>query len=147
MRSLLSSLLLTSWMAAQEAGSLDLHTDLGHNPAAQIRLVPLGCWDGLILNVNARPMKPSRRAQAGATVEVWDLAYRESPRQEAFGLYLKALRERLSQAFEGPPPKHQALELSEIVLSDPSQPQKLDLTKVRSMQDRFNPPPRVATGQ
>lgn len=37
-----------------------------------------------------------------------------------------------------PPPKHQALELSEIMQNDPSTPQKLDLTKVKSMQDRFN---------
>jgi hypothetical protein len=76
-------------------------------------------------------------------VEVWDFAYRESPRREAFTLYLKTLQERLSLAFEQPPPKHQALELGEIMSSDPSHPEQLDLTKVQSMQERFNPPPRA----
>lgn len=143
MRSLLSSLLLTSCLTAQEAGKLDLHTDLGA-PTEQIRLVRAGCWDGLILGVIAKPLKPSRLEAAGATVEVWDLAYRESPRHEVFTIYLKALRERLSAAFELPPPKHQALELGDFVLSDPSHPEQLDLSKVKSMQERFNPPPRVA---
>ncbi len=71
-------------------------------------------------------------------MEVWDLLPPSSPRREAFSLYLGSLRERLSRAFAQPPPKLQALELSEIMLSDPSNPQKLDLTKVKSMQDRFN---------
>jgi hypothetical protein len=44
----------------------------------------------------------------------------------------------LSKAWELPLPSHQSLELSEIMLSDPSSPQKLDLTKVKSLQDRFN---------
>lgn len=129
-------------MAAQEVGKLELHTDLGA-PITQIQLVTPGCWDGLILSLASRPVMPSRRDPPGATVEVWDLAYRESPRREVFTFYLKTLRARLSAAFELPPPKHQALELSEIVLSDPSHPEQLDLTKVRSMQERFNPAPRV----
>ena len=142
MRRLLSSLLLSPCLTAQEVGNLDLHMELG-GPTEQIRLVASGCWDGLILGATARPLKPSRREPAGATVEVWDLAYRESPRRETFTLYLKTLRERLSVAFELPPPKHQALELGEFVLSDPSHPEQLGLTKVRSMQERFNPPPRT----
>jgi len=71
-------------------------------------------------------------------VEVWDLLPPSSPRREAFSLYLGGLRERLSRAFALPPPKLQALELNDIMQSDPSQPQKLDLTKVKSMQERFN---------
>jgi hypothetical protein len=142
MRRLLSSLLLSSCLTAQEVGKLELHTELGA-PTGLIRLVAPGCWDGLILGISSKPKKPSRREPAGATVEVWDLAYRESPRHEAFTLYLKALRERLSVAFELPPPKHQALELNEVMLSDPSHPEQLDLTKVQSMQERFNPPPRA----
>lgn len=143
MRGLLSSLLLSSCMAAQEVGKLELHTDLGA-PPAQIPLVTPGCWDGMILSIASKALKPSRREPTGATVEVWDFAYRESPRREVFTLYLKGLRERLSAAFELPPLKHQALELGEIMLSDPSHPEQLDLTKVRSMQERFNPAPRVA---
>jgi hypothetical protein len=77
-------------------------------------------------------------------VEVWDLAYPDPPRREAFTLYLQGLKDRLTQAFAAPPPSHGTIELGDIMQSDPSQPQRLDLTRVRSMQDRFNPPPRVA---
>lgn len=146
MRRVLSGLLLTSCLTAQEVGKLALHAELGA-PTEPIRLVAPGCWDGLILGVPAKPLKPSHRESPGATVEVWDLAYRESPRHEVFTLYLKALRERLSAAFELPPPKHQALELGEFMLSDPSHPEQLNLTKVQSMQERFNPPPRATPVQ
>jgi hypothetical protein len=73
-----------------------------------------------------------------ATVEVWDLLPPDSPRRESFALYLRLLQERLSRALTQPPPKLQALELSELMANDPSQPQKLDLTKVKSMQEHFN---------
>lgn len=138
---LLCCLLFPAFLAAQSGPvdlSLDLHTGLGADPLAQIRLAPAGCWDGLVAGMAARPAKPAARTPAGATVEVWDLAYRSLPRREAFGLYLDGLRERLSRAFTAPPPSHGALELSDLVSSDPSNPQKLDLTKVKSMQDRFN---------
>jgi hypothetical protein len=71
-------------------------------------------------------------------VAVWDLLPPASPRREAFALYLKNMRERLAKAWLAPPPKHQAIELSEIMFNDPNTPQKLDLTKVKSMQERFN---------
>lgn len=138
---ILCCLLFPAFLLAQGGGvdlALDLHTDLGTDPLVQIRLAPAGCWDGLVLGAAARPAKPSARTPAGATVEVWDLAYRSLPRREAFGLYLDGLRERLSRAFTAPPPSHGILELSDLVSSDPSNPQKLDLTKVKSMQDRFN---------
>jgi hypothetical protein len=135
-------LLLASLLAAQGAGgpglSLDLRTDLGSDSMAQVRLTPPGCWDGLLLGAATPPARPWPRRPAEATVEVWDLALRESPRQEAFGLYLGALRKRLSKALELPPPSHQSIELSEFMLSDPSNPQKLDRTRVESMQERFN---------
>ncbi|WP_243286854.1 hypothetical protein [Geothrix terrae] len=137
------SLLLTPFLAAQEAGALDLRTDLGADPMAQLRLVQPGCWDSLVLHAAPRPLRASRRGPAGATVEVWDLAYRDTPRREAFSLTLKALRDRLVRAFAVPPPSHGEIELSELVSSDPSNPQQLDLTKVQSMQERFNPPPRT----
>ncbi|WP_257305485.1 hypothetical protein [Geothrix campi] len=144
MRTLLVTLLFVPFLTAQDGGGLDLHTDLGTPAGAQIRLVPPGCWDGLVLGASVRPPQPSRRNQAGATVEVWDLAIREAPRREAFTLYLKALGERLAQAFMAPPPSHGKIELNELVQSDPSSPQKLDLIRVESMQQRFNPPPRLA---
>lgn len=136
MRTLICLLLLAPSLAAQAAEGLDLRTDLGTDPVTQIRLVTPGCWDGLILGRTTRPARPEPRRPAEATVEVWDLALREAPRQRSFDLYLGTLRERLSRALVLP--KHQALELAEVMLSDPSNPQKLDLTKVKSMQERFN---------
>jgi hypothetical protein len=73
-----------------------------------------------------------------ATVEVWDLLPPDSPRRDSFARYLRLLQERLSKALAQPPPTNHAIELSEIMASDPSQPQNLDLTKVKSMQERFN---------
>ena len=37
-------------------------------------------------------------------MEVWSLAPPESPRREAFSLYLGTLKERLSKAWLAPPP-------------------------------------------
>ncbi|WP_243317570.1 hypothetical protein [Geothrix paludis] len=135
--------ILTPFLAAQEVGTLDLHTDLGTDPIVHLRLVQPGCWDSLVLHAAPRALRTPQRDPAEATVEVWDLAYRDTPRREAFTLTLKALRDRLVRAFAAPPPSHGKIELSELVSSDPSNPQQLDLTKVQSMQERFNPPPRT----
>jgi hypothetical protein len=135
--------LLTSVLAAQDPSpiqdlSLDLRTDLGSEPSERIQLAPRGCWDGLTLRVSQRPVsKPDRRA-GEATVEVWDLLPPTSPRHEAFDFFLVSLRDRLSKALAQPPPKNQAIELREIMASDPSNPQELNLTNVKSMQERFN---------
>lgn len=131
-------LLLSSLLVAQEPGPLDLRTDLGCDPAVRIRLAPSGCWDALILGGPLRPQGAPDGAIAGATVEVWDLALRESPRRQAFAFYLEDLRDRLARSFAAPPPSQGQIELAELVFSDPSSPQKLDLTKVTSMQNRFN---------
>jgi hypothetical protein len=139
--------LLASILAAQAPGPgleglPDHWSALGADPVAGIQLTPPGCWDGLLLGATRGTAK--RRSGSEATVEVWDLLPPGSPRREAFSLYLGGLRERLSRAFAQPPPKLQALELNDIMQSDPSQPQKLDLTKVKAMQERFNrlPPNR-----
>ncbi|WP_243382026.1 hypothetical protein [Geothrix alkalitolerans] len=139
--------ILTPFLAAQEVGTLDLRTDLGTDPIVHLRLVHPGCWDSLILHAAPQPLRAPQRGDAGATVEVWDLAYQDTPRREAFNLTLKALRDRLIRAFAAPPPSHGKIELSELVASDPSNPQQLDLTKVQSMQERFNPPPRTSPAQ
>lgn len=136
--------LLLPWCLSAQAPlprpelTLDLHTALGSEPFSGLRLAPRGCWDGLLLGTRAQPAPPPRRRSAEATVEVWDLALREAPNSLTFSFYLGTLRQRLSKAFEQPPPSHQAIELGDIMLNDPSQPQKLDLTKVMSLQDRFN---------
>jgi hypothetical protein len=79
-------------------------------------------------------------------VEVWGLVPPETPRQAAFALSLDTLRERLSRAWLAPPPVHGAIELSEIMAASPTEPQKLDLTKVKSMQERFNRLPPNGSG-
>lgn len=138
MPALVPCLLFATILSAQGGDSQALPTGLGTDPMALIRLTPPGCWDGLLLGVSRHPPGPARRTTAGATVEVWDLAYRESPRQETFSHYLEALRARLSQGFAAPPSSHGKIELAELVFSDPSTPQKLDLTRVKSMQERYN---------
>jgi hypothetical protein len=117
---------------------MELRQSLGMAPAPLIRLAPPGCWDQLLLGCASRPAPPGRRRSAEATVEVWDVALQESTRDATFGFFLGTLRQRLSKAWALPPASHQALELSELMLSDPSNPQKLDLTKVKSLQERFN---------
>jgi hypothetical protein len=86
---------------------------------------------------NTLPPKSIQRT-GEATVEVWDLLPPPSPRCEAFDFFMAPLRDHLSKALALPPPSHQAIELNQFMLSDPSQLQKLDLTKVESMQERFN---------
>ena len=139
----LTCLLLSCCLAAQEAASipirtLEMSTELGTDPATRIHLAPSGCWNGLILGAAVRPAPPTRRGGAEATVEVWDLLPPSSPRQEAFWLYQTTLRERLSKAWLAPPPSHGFIELGEIMQNNPSEPQKLDITKVKSMQERYN---------
>ena len=126
--------------ASQPLGelSLDLSTNLGSDPLAEIRLVQPRHWRGLSRIVAALPVKPTRRGPAEATVEVWDLAPLDFGRAATFSLYLDTLRRSLTRAWEAPPPSHQAIELAEFMFSDPSNPQKLDLIKVQSMQQRFN---------
>ena len=136
--------LLTSLiMSAQDplpirAWALDLQTGLGSDPMVKIELAPRGCWDGLILGVSQRPAARTHQRAGEATVEVWDLLPPSSSRHEAFSLFLVSLRERLSKALAVPPPTNLAIDLREIMANDPSNPQKLDLTKVKSMQERFN---------
>jgi hypothetical protein len=114
---------------------LDLRTGLGATPTAKIRLASGG---RLLLARSQPPVSKPRQSLDEATVEVWDLLPLTSQRQETFDQFRVSLRERLSRALELPPPSHQALELAEIMVSDPSNPQKLDLTRVQSMQERFN---------
>ena len=142
MRSLLW-FLVTSLLAAQDPSpirewALDLRTELGSEPATVIQLAPRGCWDGLLLGLSRSPFPRTQQRVGEATVEVWDLLPPDSLRRESFALYLRFLQQRLSKALAQPPPTNHAIELSEIMASDPGQPQKLDLTKVKSMQERFN---------
>ncbi len=140
MRAILGLLLPLS-LAAQGTGvelSLDLHPRLGSDPLAAITLIQSDSWNGLLLGSPTAPLKQSRQTTPGKTVEVWDFALHESPLGMGFRLLRSDLREKLSRAWEAPPVKHQSLELNDFMQSDPSNPQELDLTRVRSMQERFN---------
>ena len=138
---ILISLLLPLGLAAQGTGvdlNLDLRTRLGSDPLAGIALVLPGSWNGPLQGRTTAPLKQTRRGTPGKTVEVWDFALRESPLDTGFRLLQSELREKLNRAWEVPPAKHQSLELNDFMQSDPSRPQDLDLTRVQSMQERFN---------
>lgn len=143
---MLPSILLPWCLLAQTPGPikapvLDLRTGLGQNPRDLICLAPEGCWNGLVLGADPklpRPESTHRKRSGEATVEVWDLIPPSRPKAEAFALYLESLRERMSKAWLSPPPTHQSIELGEFMQSDPSNPQHLDLTRVKSLQERFN---------
>ena len=131
-------LLASCLLGGQEAPAPLFPSALGADPMARIQLCPPGCWDGLLLGTTVPQVRRPPRPTAGATVEVWDLALRESPREEAFSLTRGDLKRRLTRALAVPPPSHGTLELSDLMLSDVSNPQRLDLQKVKSMQERFN---------
>lgn len=142
---ILSCLLVLLPLAAQDATGLPgdhqaFRSRFETDPLTQVRLVPPGSWEGLLLNTSLRPLPPPQR-RGQATVEVWDLAYHETPRQEAFFLYRKDLRKSLTRALAQLPSSHAAIDLGELMLSDPGHPERLDLTRVQSLQDRFNRPP------
>ncbi len=143
---LLSILLVCLPLAAQEvAGLPEVHpgfrSRFDTDPLTRVQLVTPGCWEGLRLSAARPPLPAPQRRTGQATVEVWDLAYQETPRQEAFSLYRKDLRKSLTRAMEQPPSRHAAIELGELMLSDPAHPERLNLTRVQSMQERFNRPP------
>ena len=143
---LLSALFLLTPLVAQEGGS-GQRLPLGSDPLEQVRLAPPGCWDSLLLHAAPRSVGQHQRPEGQATVEVWDLAPRESRGTQAFGFYLDTLRERLSRDFQAPPPSHGAIELGELMSEGTTSPQKLDLTKVKSLQERFNQLPPNGTPQ
>ena len=133
-------LLATALLAAGPDLRLDLRTDLGGDPAAQIRLVPAGIWDGLLLASQPPPPQPSRlrgRA-AGATVEVADFLPPGSRRTEAFARYKLDLYQRLALAFQNPPASDAAIDLGIFMATDPTHPEQMNQSMVRSLQDRFN---------
>jgi hypothetical protein len=136
------ALLAATVLAAQGPSSpWEGRVPLGSDPLEQIRLTPPGCWKGLVLAAPPPSVGPRGRATPGATVEVWDFTFQESPRSRNFALFLRDFRSSLLQALESPPPSYGAIELGEFMASDPSQPQRLDLTRVQSLQDRYNRPP------
>ena len=143
---LLSCLLVLLPLVAQESAGLPgtnpgFRSRFESDPLTQVQLIPPGSWEGLLLHASLRPLPTPQRRAGQATVEVWDLAYHETPRQEVFSLYRKDLRKSLTRALAQPPPRHGAIELGELMLSDPGHPERLDLTRVQSLQERFNRPP------
>jgi hypothetical protein len=89
----------------------------------------------------------AQRDQAGATVEVWALALRESPRQEVFRLFLGDLRQRLVRALAAPPASNGQVDLAILsgCVATQGNAAGVDMLMVQSLQERFNafPPPML----
>ncbi|WLT31217.1 hypothetical protein [Geothrix sp. PMB-07] len=124
---------------AMEAPTLDVRPQLGIDPAAQIQLVPAGSWAGLMLSVTTQPIHPPasrRRRVAEATVEVWDVAFRETPRQETFRLFREALIQSLRGIWRLAPPSHSRIDAS--IRAGNGSGAGTDTAMVQSLQQRFN---------
>lgn len=141
----ITCLFLCGLLGAQEVGGVEaagtvevLQGNLGAEPWRLPPLAPPGCWDDLLQVPRATPRARPAHPLPEGWVEVWGWLPPERPREEAFQRYLLTLRTRLTRALAAPPPKLQTLELGDFMQSDPSQPQKLDLTRVKSMQERYN---------
>ncbi len=139
---LLLPCLLALPLAAQGATglTLDLRTSLGSDPEGRIQLVHPGDWSAW----TPRPLRPVRRpppGTPGATVEVVDMLPPEIRRAEALARFRLDLHRRLEQAFRTPPPDNASVDLALLMRTDPAHPETGGLAMVRSLQDRFNPPP------
>lgn len=130
--------LATPWARASEPLKLDVHTKLQSDPATQIHLVPTGCWTGLMLSATTHPtcVSPSRRRLAEATVEVWDVAFREISRQETFRLFKEALFLSLRTMWRFAPPSHSRIDAA--IRAGNGSGAGTDLSMVQSLQQRFN---------
>jgi hypothetical protein len=118
---------------------LDLSTDLGSDPTAKVRLVPSGCWAGLMLSATARatPPMPSRRQRvAEATVEVWDIAYHETRSQETFRLFKENLLLSIRAMWRFAPASHGQIDAA--IRGGDGKGGSTDMAMVRSLVQRFN---------
>lgn len=132
---------LAAQMPATEPPSLGGRAPLGSDPAARIQLVPAGTWAGLMLSATARPVLalPSRRRTLEATVEVWDVAFRETPRQETFRLFREALLQSIRSIWRFAPASHARIDAG--IRAGDGRGGGTDAAMVRSLQKRFNPLP------
>lgn len=130
MRPALTALLGLLATTAPAQGTFPLGTD----PAAQVQLAPPGCWDALVLGTSRA--RPAGRGEA--TVEVWGFLEPEGERASRFRAHAGDLKQRLQRAWTLPPPSHGQLDLADFMAVEASRPQKLDLGRVKALQDRFN---------
>ena len=137
-------LLLPVLLSAQEGGqgrglTLNLKTALEEDPASRILLAPKGCWDGLLLRSTA-PSPPVRKRKNEATVEVWDVAFHESPRQETFRLFREALLLDIAQALALPLTSYAQQDLAIIggYVARHGSAAGVDNAVVQALQNRFN---------
>lgn len=148
MRVLIALLSLAPALAAQtQVGSrllLDLNTTIGSDPAAEIRLAPTGCWEGLLLGLTSgtasRPRTPAapsrRRRMAEATVEVWDFALpEESTHHQTFRLFQVDLLLSIKENWRFAPPTHGQIDAA---IRGGGHGAGSDMAMVQSLQQRFN---------
>ncbi|MBI1751714.1 MAG: hypothetical protein HY014_11890 [Acidobacteria bacterium] len=136
---LLAPVFLAAQGPSAEALALGGRPPLGSDPAAQIQLVPTGSWAGLMLSVTAKPAlapPPRRRRMAEATVEVWDVAFRETPRQETFRLFREALLQSIRGIWRFAPPSHGRIDAG--IRAGNGSGTGTDVAMVQSLQQRFN---------
>lgn len=137
-------LLFPVFLSAQEGGqglglTLNLKTALDEDPTSRIRLAPKGCWEGLLLR-SASPSPPARKRKNEAIVEVWDVAFQETPRQATFRLFRDALLQDIARALALPLASYAQQDLAIIggYVARHGSAAGVDNVVVQSLQNRFN---------
>jgi hypothetical protein len=142
--------LASALLAQGQAGlrlRLDLNSTIGLDTAAQIQLVPMGSWKGLMAgaisgtvtpnaSIRHAPSRPHRMAEA--TVEVWDFALpEESLRHETFRLFKEDLLLSIKRNWSFAPPSHGRIDLA--IRGGDGKGGGTDMAMVQSLQQRFIP--------
>lgn len=112
---------------------------MDEDPASRIRLAPKGCWEGLLLR-STLPSPPVCKRKNEAIVEVWDVAFHETPRQETFRLFRDALLLDIAQALALPMASYAQQDLAIIggYVARHGSAAGVDNVVVQSLQNRFN---------
>lgn len=138
------SILVPTMLVAQDPGGvrtllLDRRTALDEDPASRILLTPRGCWEGLLLrSASAAPSAQKRKNEA--TVEVWDVAFHETPRQTTFRLFRDALLRDIAQMLALPLASYAQQDMAIVggYLARHGSAAGVDSVMVQALQSRFN---------
>ncbi len=112
---------------------------MDEDPASRIRLAPKGCWEGLLLSsTSATP--PTRKRKNEAIVEVWDVAFHETPRQTTFRLFRDALLQDIAQALALPLASYAQQDMAIVggYVARHGSGAGVDNVMVQALQNRFN---------
>lgn len=136
-------LLVASALVAQESASIPalvLTTDLGGDPTASILLAPRGCWEGLLLGSRMSHSSKAKPRSGEATVEVWDIAFHETQREQTFRLFRDDLLLSLARALAQPIPSNGQIDFAIVggYIATHGSAAGVDMAVVQSLQTRFN---------